>query len=87
MFDLVTLLVINIIPLYILIILGFIAGRYLDVNLHSIAIIAIYILAPVVNFGAMAKMEFTQEYILLPFIIMEGCDTCNEFGGSGLPSP
>lgn len=69
MFDLLSLLIANIIPLYILIALGFIAGRYLDVNLHSIAIIAIYILAPIVNFGAMARMEFTPEYISLPLII------------------
>jgi hypothetical protein len=69
MFDLVTLLIANIIPLYILIVLGFISGRWLDVNLPSIATIAIYILAPIVNFGALAQMKFTPEYITLPFII------------------
>ena len=66
MTELLLLLVSNIIPLYALIALGFISGRWLDVNLHSIAIIAIYILAPVVNFGALARMEFTPEYMLLP---------------------
>jgi predicted permease len=66
MADLLILLIANIIPLYGLIALGFIAGKWLDVNLHSIAIIAIYILAPVVNFGALAKMEFSPEYIALP---------------------
>lgn len=69
MTDLLALLVSNIIPLYGLIALGFVAGRWLDVNLHSIAIIAIYILAPVVNFGAMAKMEFTPEYLALPVML------------------
>lgn len=69
MFDLVTLLIANIVPLYILIALGFIAGKWLDVNLPSMATIAIYILAPIVNFGALAQMEFTPEYIALPFIV------------------
>lgn len=68
MIDLVALLLINIFPLYILIALGFISGRYMDVNLPSIATIAIYILAPIVNFGALAQMQFTVEYISLPII-------------------
>ncbi len=72
MFDIVSLLVANIIPLYILIALGFIAGRWMDVNLPSMATIAIYILAPIVNFGAMAQMKFTPEYMLLPPIFLAG---------------
>lgn len=72
MFDIVSLLVANIIPLYILIALGFIAGRWMDVNLPSMATIAIYILAPIVNFGAMAQMKFTPEYIALPVIFYMG---------------
>lgn len=69
MFDLTLLIIANIIPLYILVALGFVSGRYLDVNLHSMAIVAIYILAPIVNFGAMARMQFTPEYIALPVIL------------------
>lgn len=69
MTDLIFLLVTNIFPLYILIALGFISGKYLDVNLPSIATIAIYILAPIVNFGALATMEFTPEYLMLPFVL------------------
>ncbi len=72
MFDIISLLVANIIPLYVLIALGFIAGRWMDVNLPSMATIAIYILAPIVNFGAMAQMEFTPEYVALPFIFFAG---------------
>lgn len=75
MIDLVSLLIANIIPLYVLIVLGFIAGRYLDVNLPSMATVAIYILAPIVNFGAMAKMDFTPEYIALPIIFFIGSCT------------
>lgn len=69
MTDILILLVSNILPLYGLIALGFISGKWLDVNLHSMAIIAIYILAPAVNFGAMAQMNFTPEYLMLPVMI------------------
>lgn len=72
MIDIISLLVANIIPLYILIALGFIAGRWMEVNLPSMATIAIYILAPIVNFGAMAQMKFTPEYIALPVIFFLG---------------
>lgn len=72
MIDIISLLIANIIPLYILIGLGFIAGRWMDVNLPSMATVAIYILAPIVNFGAMAQMSFTPEYIALPIIFFIG---------------
>jgi len=72
MIDILLLLIANIIPLYVLILLGFISGRYMDVNLPSMATIAIYILAPIVNFGAMAQMNFTPEYMTLPFIFFIG---------------
>lgn len=72
MIDIILLLIANIIPLYILIALGFISGRWMDVNLPSMATIAIYILAPIVNFGAMAQMDFTPEYVALPIIFFLG---------------
>lgn len=70
--DILLLLIENIIPLYILIALGFISGKWLDVNLPSMATVAIYILAPIVNFGAMAQMNFTPEYTALPIIFFLG---------------
>ena len=69
MLDLTLLIIANIIPLYILVALGFVAGKFLDVNLHSMAIIAIYILTPIVNFGALAQMEFTPDYVALPLVM------------------
>ncbi len=75
MIDIIALLIANIIPLYILIALGFIAGKWMDVNLPSMATVAIYILAPIVNFGAMAQMNFTPEYIALPIIFFLGSCT------------
>ena len=59
----------NIIPLYILIGLGYIAGRWLDVNLHSLARLAIFILTPLVNFGAIMQLKFDSSYVFLPFIV------------------
>ena len=67
--DIFTLLAANIFPLYILIGLGYIAGRWMDVNLHSMAIIAIYILAPMVNLGAMIQLKFEPSVLLLPVIM------------------
>lgn len=72
MIDLIQLLIANIIPLYIIILLGFIVGKYMEVNLTSMAVVAIYVLAPVVNFGAMAQMKFTPEYVALPVLFFLG---------------
>lgn len=77
--ELVTLIIANIIPLYILVGLGFIAGKWFDVNLHSMAIIAIYFLTPIVNFGAMAKMDFAPEYVMLPCIVFIVSTTIGTF--------
>ncbi|MFN3826630.1 MAG: AEC family transporter [Micavibrio sp.] len=65
----ISLLLTNLLPLIGLIGLGYIAGRWLDVNLHSMAIIAIYIMAPMVNFGAVARLDFNPAYMLLPVVI------------------
>lgn len=69
MFEIVALLIANIIPLYALIALGFIAGRWMDVNPHSIARILIFFLSPIVTFGAILNIEFNATYILLPFVL------------------
>lgn len=65
----IALLVTNIFPLYILIAMGYFAAKYLDVNLHSMAVIAIYFLSPVVVFGAISKLEFQAAYLLLPVVL------------------
>lgn len=56
----------NLVPLYILIAMGFVGARYMDINLHSMAIVAIYFLSPVVVFGAITQIEFQPSYFLLP---------------------
>ncbi|NCT41676.1 MAG: hypothetical protein GW778_08465 [Alphaproteobacteria bacterium] len=60
----------NLIPLYILIGLGFIAGRFLHVERMSIANLVIYICLPVVAFGFVSTLEFQLSYIFLPIIIL-----------------
>lgn len=53
-------------PLLVLISLGFFTGRFLEVNLHSLATVAIYIIAPYVNFIAISRLEFRADYLILP---------------------
>lgn len=67
--DMALFLISNIFPLYILIGLGYVAGRWMDVNLHSMAIIAIYFLAPFVNLGAMMQLKFDTALLALPIIM------------------
>jgi hypothetical protein len=64
----VTTLVINILPLFGIIGLGYIAGRTLQVDLRSMASLAIYIFAPIVVLGAMARIEFEPAYSFLPLV-------------------
>jgi len=68
--DIITLLLSNIVPLYILIALGFISGRYLNVNLPSMATLVIYIVGPFVTFGSIARMEMRMDYFYLPLLAM-----------------
>ena len=67
--DILTLLVPNLIPLYILIALGYIGGRYMDVNLPSMATVAIYFISPIVIFGAIVRLDFSSAYLALPVIL------------------
>ena len=63
----------NLIPLYVLIALGFVAGRYLNVDRHSIANLVIYLCLPVVAFGFVSQLEFQFSYIFLPILILFVC--------------
>jgi predicted permease len=62
-------LIANLIPLYILIVFGFIGGRKLDIHLHSMAMVSMYFISPMVNFGAIWRLEFTPSYLLLPLMV------------------
>ncbi len=62
-------LIANVLPLYGLILLGFVVGRGMKLDVEPIAILMLYALLPVVMFGATGTMDFTAEYFLPPLII------------------
>ncbi|MCB9988394.1 MAG: AEC family transporter [Rhodospirillales bacterium] len=62
-------LLLNIFPLYILIGIGYAAGRFFAIDRQTLANLALFVFVPVVAFGFVAKMEFQPAYILLPFLI------------------
>lgn len=68
-------LVIKIIPLYCIIFLGFIAGKYLHVQRESIAKLLIYIISPVVIFNSILATPLTVGVLLLPvmFYLVSSC--------------
>ncbi len=67
--DIFTTLFTNLIPLYLLIALGWVAGRYFDVDRQSLGSLGIYIFMPIVAFGFVAGLDFKPEYALLPVIV------------------
>jgi hypothetical protein len=67
--DILYILIPNLIPLYILIAFGYIGGKYLEVNLPSMATISIYFISPIVVFGAIARLPLDPTYLALPFIM------------------
>lgn len=58
----------KILPLYGMIALGYIGGKYLSVSRTDIATVVIYLFVPVVFFGAVATTPLTPQYLALPFI-------------------
>lgn len=63
------LLISNVLPLYGLIFLGFVVGRYTGLDVGPIATIMLYAVLPVVMFGATGTMAFDTAYLLPPLII------------------
>lgn len=59
----------SIAPLYALIALGWVAGRFYGVERESLAGLAIYVIVPFVSFYYVATLEFKAAYIALPFIV------------------
>lgn len=62
-------------PLYILVMLGWIAGRYLQASGRHIAGIMLYILTPSVVFSGVIAAPLTPELLLLPVITFSTCTT------------
>ncbi len=60
----------KLIPLYLLILLGFIAGRWVKVGKEYVATLLIYVIAPFVIFHGTFTTPVTAETFLLPLIIL-----------------
>lgn len=58
----------EILPLYIISVLGFIAGKILKVEAKSISTLTIYMLAPVVFFLSLAQVNFQGDALIAPLI-------------------
>lgn len=59
----------NLIPLYVLIGIGWLAGRFFEVDRNTLANLAIFIMLPIVVFGFVLKLDFQASYFLLPIVI------------------
>lgn len=55
-------------PLYLIVIAGYIAGRFLKVDRRTVSSILIFIIAPVVVFYGVATAPHNNSYLLLPVI-------------------
>lgn len=66
-------LLVKLIPLYFIIALGFIAGRYLKVEKESIAPLLIYIVSPFIVFDGVVRSDLSIEQLSLPFVTFTLC--------------
>ncbi len=69
------LLVLKILPLYVLILLGIIAGKKLNIKKESIASLLIYIILPVVVFNSIVATKISRELLFLPLIFFICCSS------------
>lgn len=77
--DILYLIFIKIIPLYVFVIIGFIAGRYLNINATGIGKLIIYIIAPFVIFEAITHSNLSLSTFSLPIIIFLMCSLISYF--------
>lgn len=59
----------NLLPLYLLLGIGFVAGRYFEVSMNGLANLLIFVISPIVFFGSVAQLDFNPSYILLPIVL------------------
>ncbi len=62
-------LILNMIPLYILIALGYAAGKWLHIDKNSLARLVLFIFMPIMVFGFVANLDLKPEYAFLPLLI------------------
>lgn len=68
--EIFTLLLTNCVPLLLLIALGYFAGKKFAVDTKTLADVVIFIISPVVMFGAVARLPLQADYFLLPLLIL-----------------
>lgn len=66
-------LILKIIPLYILIALGFVAGKYLKVSKETVASLLIYIIAPAIVFNSVFTTTIAANVLFLPVLFFILC--------------
>lgn len=66
-------LLLKLLPLYFMVFLGFVAGKFLEVKKESIATILIYIVSPVIIFNGITSIELTRALIFLPVLFFAVC--------------
>jgi len=66
-------LLLKIIPLYVLIALGYVASKNKSIRKETISSLLIYILAPAVVFHSVVQMELREELLTLPFLMYGLC--------------
>ncbi len=59
----------SIIPLYLIIFLGYIAGKSLKIEKQTITEILFYIITPIVTFSGILNVKFDPSLTLLPFLV------------------
>ncbi len=74
----------KLIPLYLLILLGFLAGRFLQTQKETVARLLIYIITPVVVFYGVSGAKLNSSLLLLPVIFfLLACFICLTFYSIG----
>ena len=63
----------RLIPLYLIVAMGILAGKKLAIDRESIAKLAIYIISPVVVFTSVSQLELRPEYLAVPFGLLLVC--------------
>ncbi len=66
-------LLLKIIPLYLLILVGYLASKNEAIRKETISAVLIYVLAPVVVFHGVINMELQAELLTLPFLMFGLC--------------
>jgi predicted permease len=63
-------LIVKILPLYVLIAMGFIGGRYLNIGGEALGKLSIYFLVPVVMFSGVMKTDISISVVILPIMVL-----------------